>query len=47
MNQDPQSYRLTPEHTQQGMWECKSCESANDEDTATCWNCEGGRDESL
>ena len=45
MRSDPQEYRLTREHVAQGLWECKVCESCNDEDNATCWNCEGGRDE--
>ncbi len=45
MRQDPQSYRLTPAHKAEGLWECKSCESANDEDNETCWNCEGLRDD--
>lgn len=44
MRQDPQSRRLTPEHIHQGLWECRSCESCNDEDNVTCWNCEEPRD---
>ncbi len=44
MRSDPQSYRLTPAHRQEGLWECKNCESCNDEDNATCWNCEVPRD---
>ncbi len=41
---DPQSRRLTPAHKAEGMWECRSCESCNDEDNETCWNCEVPRD---
>ncbi len=42
---NPQDRRLTPAHKLEGLWECQSCESINDEDNATCWNCENGRDD--
>ncbi len=45
MRQDPQSYRLTPAHKREGLWECRSCESCNDEDNETCWNCEVPRED--
>lgn len=44
MKQDPQARRLTREHFQQGLWECKSCESCNADDDVTCWNCEQPRE---
>jgi len=44
---NPQDRRLTPAHKAEGLWECRGCESCNDEENETCWNCEGGRDEGL
>ena len=41
---NPQDRRLTPEHVRHGLWECKACESCNDEENDVCWNCEEGRD---
>lgn len=45
MRTDPQARRLTREHFQQGLWECRSCESCNDEANVVCWNCEEARDD--
>jgi len=42
---NPQDRRLTLEHIHQGLWECRGCESCNDEGNETCWNCEAPRED--